>query len=112
MRVPHLLALLVCAVLAGACGEQREAGPAPAGEGNAELGRQIYLAQCTACHASDPAQRGPVGPPVKGASRALLEARILHGTYPPGYTPKQNTSVMQPMPNLAANILDLAAYLR
>ena len=53
----------------------------------AERGRQVYLAQCTACHNSDPAQAGPVGPPVKGASRALLETKVVRGSYPPGYTP-------------------------
>ena len=53
-----------------------------------------------------------MGPPIKGASRELLEARILHGSYPPGYMPKQKTSVMQPIPQAAANIGDLAAYLR
>lgn len=84
----------------------------PALDPAAERGRQVYLAQCTACHASDPAQRGPLGPPVKGSSRELLEARVLRGTYPPGYTPKQNTSIMQPMPQLAGSIDDLAAYLR
>ena len=78
----------------------------------AERGRQVYLAYCTACHAADPAQNGPLGPAVKGSSRELLDARILRGSYPPGYTPKRSTTVMQPMPQLAPNIPDLAAYLR
>jgi hypothetical protein len=52
-----------------------------------------------------------VGPPVKGASRALLEARLLHAGYPPGYTPKRSSAVMPAMPQLAASIPDLAAYL-
>ena len=60
----------------------------------------------------DPAQPGPVGPSVRGSSRELLEARIVRGTYPPGYTPKRTTSVMQPMPDLAPSIPDLAAFLR
>jgi mono/diheme cytochrome c family protein len=77
----------------------------------AERGRQVYLAQCIACHAADPGQAGPVGPPVKGASRVLLEAKILRGTYPPGYTPKRTTSVMPVQPQLAGEIDALAAYL-
>jgi mono/diheme cytochrome c family protein len=87
-------------------------GSSPPLSPEGERGRQIYLAQCTSCHASDPAQPGPLGPPVKGASPELLEARIVRGTYPPGYTPKRPSAVMQPMPNLAPSIPDLAAYLR
>lgn len=78
----------------------------------AERGRQVYLAQCTACHATDPAQTGPVGPPVKGASRELLEAKLLRGDYPPGYRPQRSTAVMPRMPQLAADIPALSAYLR
>ena len=78
----------------------------------AERGRQVYVAQCTSCHAVDPAQNGPLGPAVKGSSRELLEARILHGTYPPGYTPKRPSAVMQPLPHLAGSLDDLAAFLK
>jgi mono/diheme cytochrome c family protein len=78
----------------------------------AERGRQVYLAQCTACHATDPGQPGPVGPPIKGASQALLEAKVLRGTYPPGYQPQRPTAVMQPMPALAPSLPDLSAFLR
>ena len=75
----------------------------------AERGRQVYLAHCTSCHSSDPAQNGPLGPAVKGSSRALLEARLLRGAYPPGYTP---SAVMQPMPHLAGSLDDLGAFLQ
>lgn len=77
----------------------------------AERGRQIYVSQCTACHAFDPAQPGPVGPEVKGASPELLETKILRGSYPPGYRPKRPTAVMPPQPQLAPEIDALAAYL-
>jgi mono/diheme cytochrome c family protein len=109
-RLPRL-ALLGAVLLLAACGEQQQAAPGPGG-GDPNLGRQVFLAQCSVCHGSDPAQRGPMGPPVRGAPRELLEARILRGSYPPGYTPKQNTAVMQPLPQAASNIPDLAAYLR
>jgi mono/diheme cytochrome c family protein len=102
MRI-GLLAVLLLAALLSACAD--DSGPAA-------KGKQIYLAQCTACHNSDPSKPGPVGPPVKGSSPELLEAKVLRGTYPPAYTPKQDTSLMQPMPHLAANIPDLSAYLR
>jgi mono/diheme cytochrome c family protein len=75
-------------------------------------GRQVYLAQCTQCHNVDPALDGPVGPAVKGASRDMLEAKVLRGEYPPGYTPKRPTKVMPPQPTLAPDIPALAAYLK
>jgi mono/diheme cytochrome c family protein len=72
----------------------------------------MYLAQCIQCHNVDPALDGPVGPAVKGASPALLEAKILRGEYPPGYKPKRTTRVMPPQPPLAPDIPALAAYLK
>ena len=78
----------------------------------AERGRQVYQAQCIACHNVDPAQPGAIGPGVKGASEELLRVKILQGTYPPGYAPKRPTKVMQPMPQVANDIPPLAAYLR
>jgi mono/diheme cytochrome c family protein len=102
-RVVAGLALL--GFLAGCSGETQL-------EPAAERGRQTYLANCTACHAPDPAQPGAVGPPIKGSARDLLEAKVLRGAYPPGYAPKRPSAVMQPMPQLAGSIDDLAAYLR
>ena len=78
----------------------------------AERGRQVYQAQCIACHNTDPAQAGAIGPAVKGSSEELLRSKILQGTYPPGYTPKRPTQVMQPMPQVANDIPPLTAYLR
>ena len=96
---------VVLCVALGGCGE-------PAKDPVAERGRQVYLAQCTSCHAMDPAQAGAVGPPVKGSSKELLEARVLRGTYPPGYTPKRPSTVMPPQPHLANDVPALAAYLQ
>lgn len=84
-----------------------------AGDGSpAGRGRQVYRAQCLACHNSDPSKNGSLGPAVKGSSRELLEARILRGAYPPGYKPKRGTAIMQPMPQLASALDDLAAFLK
>ena len=84
-----------------------------AGDGSpAGRGRQVYLAQCTACHNSDPSKNGPLGPAIKGSSRELLEARVLRGAYPPGYKPKRGTAIMQPMPQEASALDDLAAFLK
>ena len=70
------------------------------------------MAQCIACNNPDPSKDGPLGPAVKGSSRELLEARVVQGNYPPGYTPKRPSRVMPPRPDLAPSIPDLAAYLQ
>lgn len=99
--------MLAAAVIAAACSE----GPGPDGAAR-ERGRQVYLSQCSSCHATDPSQPGPVAPPIKGASRELLEAKVLRGTYPEGYAPKRPTAVMPPQTHVAGDIPALAEYLR
>jgi mono/diheme cytochrome c family protein len=103
----RVLPAIAAATVLTACSEpSRPGGPA------AERGRQVYLAQCIACHNPDPALAGPLGPPVKGTSRDLLEAKILRGTYPPGYTPKRSTSLMPAQPQLQPEIPNIAAFLQ
>jgi mono/diheme cytochrome c family protein len=97
--------VFIAAVLLGGCSESSD-------DPLAQRGRQVYLSQCTQCHAVDPSQSGPVGPPVKGSPRELLEARILRAAYPPGYKPKRPTSVMPAQTALAPEIPALAAYLK
>jgi mono/diheme cytochrome c family protein len=99
------LAALALAFAVGGCSES---GLSP----SAERGRQVYLAHCIACHNTDPSQAGAVGPPLRGSSRALLDAKVLNGTYPPGHTPKRPTKVMVPIPAVAPDIGALADYLR
>jgi mono/diheme cytochrome c family protein len=84
----------------------------PPSGGPAEKGKQVWLGQCVACHNPDPTKDGPLGPAVKGASPALLEARVIRAEYPPGYKPKRSTKVMPPRPDLAPTMPDLAAYLQ
>lgn len=74
-------------------------------------GKQIYAAQCTACHDTNPTRAGSLGPSVGGSSAELLEAKVLRGEYPPGYTPKRDSRAMIPLPHLAGKIPALAAYL-
>jgi len=95
------------AVLAslGGCGDG-------SGDALAGRGKQVYLAQCIQCHNANPAIAGPVGPPLKGATRELLDAKVIRGEYPPGYAPKRPTKVMPPQPTLAPDIAALAAYLK
>jgi mono/diheme cytochrome c family protein len=98
-------------LLAVALGSVSACGPGGLSPG-AERGRQVYLAQCIACHAMDPSQPGPIGPPVKGATRELLEAKLLTGRYPPGYKPKRPTAIMPLQPRAAPAIEALADFLK
>jgi mono/diheme cytochrome c family protein len=80
---------------------------------SAERGRQIYVAQCGACHhPTDPGKPGSLAPEIKGAGRELIEARVVRGGYPPGYRPKRETKIMQPLPGLVSEVDSLAAFLR
>jgi len=74
-------------------------------------GRDVYKSVCLACHAADPNQSGSLGPAIAGSSRELIEARVVHGTYPKGYTPKRAGNEMPKFPNLAGSVDDLTAYL-
>ena len=105
MTRARVLAAVAATLALAACGREQLSA-------EAQRGRTVYVSQCTACHAFDPAQSGPVGPPIKGSSRELLQARLLRGTYPPGYTPKRPTSVMPPQPQVAGDIDALADYLK
>jgi len=74
-------------------------------------GEMIYKNVCIACHNPDPSQPGTLGPPIAGSSRDLIEHRVLHGTYPPGYQPQRDSKQMPQFPHLAGSIDDIAAYL-
>ena len=83
----------------------------PSEESLKDRGRVAYMVNCSACHNPDPSLAGNLGPPVAGASLALLEARLLHNSYPEGYTPKRDSRVMIALPYLKDDIPALAAYL-
>ena len=127
--IARAAALVAGALLLAACGRDEAPAPAatpggthaapaaappgatPAG-GDPTKGRQVYLGQCAACHNTDPAKDGTVGPAVKGSTKDLLEARVLRGEYPQGYKPKRDSKVMPPRPDLGPSIPDLVAFLR
>jgi len=75
-------------------------------------GQRVYQNVCIACHNGDPVQDGSLGPAVAGASEELIYARVIEGTYPPGYEPKRPESgVMPQFEYLKPEIPALAAYL-
>lgn len=98
---------LSCAGAGLACSEAE----APGGDPALERGRAVYLSICTACHNADPNLDGSMGPANAGASRELLEAKLLRGEYPPGYAPKRDSQVMPRFEHLAGSLDDLAAFL-
>jgi mono/diheme cytochrome c family protein len=77
----------------------------------AQEGRRIYRNVCIACHNGDPTRDGSLGPAIAGSARELLEAKLLRGEYPPGYTPKRPTAAMPRFESLADRLDALAAYL-
>ena len=99
-------AAAACAALAWGCsGEEASLSPL------AQEGRRVYGNVCIACHNGDPTRDGALGPAIAGSSRELLEARVVRGEYPPGYTPKRPGAVMPRFENLADELDALAAYL-
>jgi mono/diheme cytochrome c family protein len=77
----------------------------------AQRGRATYMNVCVACHSADPAKDGTLGPSLAGATRELIEWRVVRGAYPPGYTPKRGTGVMPAFPHLADKVDDLTAFI-
>jgi len=98
------IAAFIGLAFAAACGKPRELSAVDRGE-------VIYRTNCISCHNSDPNLAGPLGPAIAGASRALIEARVLHGTYPPGYHPQRKSHTMRALPWLDGHLDDLTAYL-
>lgn len=98
---------------AQAAAPQEEPAPSPklSHEELVAQGERVYKVNCIACHNGDPNQKGGIGPAVAGSSAELLEARVIRGTYPPGYKPKRDTQMMIPLPHLEPDIPALAAYL-
>lgn len=97
------LALFAAGLLA-ACGKEET-------RTEADKGRTLYSLHCTACHNVDPSKDGSLGPALKGSSLDLLIARVTRGEYPPGYSPKRSTHIMQKLPLTEDEVKSLHAYL-
>ena len=108
---------IVFALVALGCSEQEVQEEVRQNEsGDAALdavarGKHYYESVCTACHHGDPSQSGTIGPALAGASLELLEAMVLRGEYPPGYTPKQPGGAMPVFQFLEPELPNIAAYL-
>jgi mono/diheme cytochrome c family protein len=103
---------LACALLLGACsGESESSAETDPEAALAARGRSVYMAYCIACHNPDPTKPGGLGPPNAGASRELLEAKVLRGEYPPDYLPLRDTNAMMPLPHLERDIEALTVFL-
>ena len=98
-----LLALLTLGLTA--CGRKEDTRTA------AQKGQTLYTLHCIACHNPNPAKDGSLGPALAGSSLDLLVARVTRGEYPPGYTPKRSTHIMQKLPLTEEEVQVLHAYL-
>jgi len=82
MRHRVLRTVVLAAALAAVpgCNPSPPATPPSPREAAIEEGRRAYLANCVMCHNADPTKPGGAGPEVAGASRELLEARIMRAS--------------------------------
>ena len=92
-------------LLLTACGKKEDTRSA------ADKGRTLYSLHCIACHNANPAKDGSLGPALQGSSLELLMARVQHGEYPVGYSPKRSTHIMQKLPLSEDEVKSLHAYL-
>ena len=100
-------ALATALLLLPACGG--DASGVDTAEGR---GERLYKNVCVTCHDPDPNRDGAVGPAIAGSSVELIEAKVVRGEYPPGYTPRRPSQLMVPLPHLKDYVPDLAAYLQ
>jgi mono/diheme cytochrome c family protein len=101
-RIRTLAARALAGAFAVACVVQLmtacDKKPAAGGDPEVAAGRAIYMSHCIACHSTDPSRDGSLGPAIKGSALELVQARVLRGEYPPGYTPKRTTKIMVRLP--------------
>lgn len=106
-RVLALTALAACVMQVGMACNKQDAG----GDPKIMQGKVVFMANCIACHNANPNLDGALGPAIKGSALELIQARVMHGEYPPGYSPKRPTHIMQKLPLTEENVEALHAFL-
>jgi mono/diheme cytochrome c family protein len=76
-----------------------------------QRGKLVYISNCISCHNANPQLNGALGPALAGASLELLQLKVVHGTYPKGYTPLRSSMQMPVFPHLEKDIEALHKYL-
>ena len=84
---------------------------APGGDTDVATGRAIFMSHCIACHNVDPSRDGSLGPAIKGSSLELVQARVMRGEYPPGYTPKRASHIMVKLPLTEEDVAKIHKFL-
>lgn len=118
-RIPRSCLGLLALSLSLACGDGDDGAGGAAGGGGGEdaqttlisRGRHYYHNVCIACHNGDPTRDGTLGPALAGVSLDVIEAKVMRGEYPEGYTPRRNTSTMPAFAYLEPELPGIAAYL-
>ena len=101
----HTVLLALTAMTA--CGGDTDSSEDPA----VAKGELIYRNICVVCHNAEPSEEGTLGPAIAHASRELLEAKVVRGEYPEGYTPARDTHQMPQFEYLEPNLDDLTAFI-
>ena len=100
------------ALAALACGDAGgQVAPIDAEAALIARGKHYYDNVCIACHNGDPSVEGTLGPALAGASLEVIQAKVMRGEYPKGYTPKRDTGTMPRFQYLEPELGAIAAYL-
>ncbi len=98
---------VVALVATSACSGDSDSSADPA----VARGETIYRNICVVCHNADPNEQGTMGPAIARATRDVLEAKVLRGEYPAGYTPARETHQMPQFEYLEPNLDDIEAFI-
>jgi mono/diheme cytochrome c family protein len=108
-------ALVLAAVAALACGDSDASKGDAAEQGGVTdqvaRGKHYYQNVCIACHHGDPNVDGTLGPALAGSPLEVIEAKVMRGEYPEGYTAKRDTATMPRFEFLGPELANIAAYL-